>query len=240
MPVQGFDYKVNERRLTCPFNKAHQVTDMQKHLTKCKSYDNAIGYSICPFNSTHYVLQPEYLHHLDTCEYRLSMERFMGQMRECDDRQQSVSTSSGGDLSQPLVWQQTNAVVNHVDGWGEGEDWATDNTSRSTYNPELATANRAIFRRPETHMGKSARNTFRQRMAEQLQQQLDDSGSTVSSVNQSSAASSAFTSNMLRRPRTDPSLGASSGSAPSLHINPLMKRGRGRGNPSADNSQTHN
>lgn len=47
--------------LTCPYNKAHQIqrNRMQTHLIKCRKSYPEILKTVCPFNVTHLVKEPE-------------------------------------------------------------------------------------------------------------------------------------------------------------------------------------
>ncbi|XP_043245630.1 uncharacterized protein LOC122393535 [Amphibalanus amphitrite] len=223
MPVQGFEFKVTERKLTCPFNPAHQVTDMQKHLTRCSSYNKDVRVKLCPFNATHWIKEPEFRHHLDRCPDKAPIDRAVLAMK-------AGAEGTSGDLSMPVTWSARNeAVENQVEGWdNDGSDeWDVEVSQlprhmRQKYDPKVATQNREIFRVPTEHRGKSARNEFRRQNVERAQaiQNGSEAGSVVGAS--SAAAPSVSSIGARRRPMSNPIC------CNGMNINPNLGMGRAR------------
>ncbi|XP_037082360.1 uncharacterized protein LOC119103015 [Pollicipes pollicipes] len=223
MPIHGYDFRVMEKKLTCPFNPAHQVTDMQKHLTRCSSYNKDVSIKKCPFNATHWVREPEFRHHLDRCPDKAPVDRHVLAQRA------GSSDGSSGDLTMPVTWAARNdPVQNNVDGWGDqlDDDWDVEVSNlprhmRTKYDPQTATENREIFRMPTEHRGKSARNKFRQENVSRAR--AIQSGSVVDASEASSTVAPSTSSvGARRRPTTNPLCCPTA----TVNINPSLGMGR--------------
>ncbi|XP_043239484.1 uncharacterized protein LOC122390514 isoform X2 [Amphibalanus amphitrite] len=215
-PADFNTYRVAEETITCPFNKAHQITGMRYHLHIVRCAKQTVGRDvrICTFNAKHIIDVPKYAHHIEHCPDRDRLDRVitekLAEIHESDKRIRSQPIDSAPDFQ-----------------FSSGENWDDDVAAvpsyrrRGSYDPSAAISNRDVYRFPQEPMGKSSRRQFRSETVARLRQ-IQEGGSAPPSAASSTTAASASTG-VGRRP-TVPRMPYSSTLA--LTARPQLGRGQ--------------
>ncbi|XP_037080693.1 gametocyte-specific factor 1 homolog, partial [Pollicipes pollicipes] len=143
-------FHIPKEMFTCPINKSHRVSGLkyELHTIRCAKQMAGRDVKFCPFNGKHIVDVAKFWHHLEHCPDKDRVDRYVRHALEemrAVRRAEPVETAPGLRFSGP----------------DESWDDCGDTPRRGSYDPQLATANRDIFRFPQGPMSKSERRQFR-------------------------------------------------------------------------------